>query len=743
MNFCRLPNYLFLVAIWSLVASSNALAKAIEMKWSTVKGAEKYVLEVLKNGKPVLTKKINETKYLTDLDPGSYSYRMRAEDKFGREGRWSGFKDLIVTAPPPKVEVSHTPEKLEYAGVFPGLPIKWKKTDFADAYEVDVKNKKTGEIVFKKETLGTELKIENLPSGEFEYVVSSLIEVKGKKFSSKGVKGQALVIAKEKLETPKNLQPENNVIVSDDATATIEWNPVKGAQRYEVTFEPLDQRGIASAEKTKTWIITKTQMELPVDAKKKYRWKVRALAGTSESSESASSVFQTETDDTVEERVGSIQIGANSAQMNGSMSGPSNGGAGSAQGIGIGFEARADYWLNQKIGFEALYERLNFSSMSGVFGLSHGGVMAKTRWKFRNSPEAWGFFAKAGYGASEYLMKGSSNSQPALSTGLLLELGMQKSISDDFDLEFGVQHYSPVQMLNGANIVNFWGNRTARVYTRLNHALNKNLYASLGIRMDFRNLNTGSSLNADNFSSSGFAVDVSMKYKFGDVNDVKISDLLGAGFRKLANISTSDNDPLKPNHGVLEVVSGVMPFNSSSTQGSFTSSGNGVSFRNGIRGEYWPWQHGGFSLDYSQSYFQVGTSEKLGQDIAVNYGRRFFFDGFLGGSILIAKLGVASKSWIKLYSNNTADILTQPGPTFDLEFRKLFGKTMLSLSGQYQYPQVYTGKVKIFHPIYNSLEFGVEGFYENQLLKYYSDVFTQKLNYGVLGVLRYRFGVTY
>lgn len=421
--------------------------------------------------------------------------------------------------------------------------------------------------------------------------------------------------------------------------------------------------------------------------------------------------------------------------------------------MGWGFNIKGDYWFSKTIGVEAFYENLFFSTQNTAFSLNFLGAMAKTRWRFSQSVSAWKFSFKFGLGSSSFFKSNPGGGNSVIPYyGFATELDATKSLSEDFDLNFGLLYFLPVSASDGSSIVRFMENGVLRPHVEITHHLSPKVSAALGVRYDVRQLYAGSGLNPDRFLGTSAAIDVSIKYNFGDVNNFKVSERLSEGTRKIANINTAEpdlvaNDPLKANHGVLEIAGGIMPMTTSTINTpvglpTTTNQVSGTSFRNGVRGEYWFGRYSGVSLDLESSYYLLNQSDRTAIEFGGAYNQRFYINA-LGGLILIGKLGVAQKSWLQINTNGTADVRTGIGPTAEIEFRKLWNKTMVSILGQYQYPSIGVVRAKVFYPIYKSLEFGVEGFWESQLANQSSTVTITRQNYGALGLLRYRFGVTY
>ncbi|MCM0604891.1 MAG: hypothetical protein KA715_02250 [Xanthomonadaceae bacterium] len=741
-------------------------AKPITIKWSEVKGATQYEVEITQNGKEIILQKLPKTAFETSLDPGAYAYRIRAIDKLRRGGRWSVGKNLIVTAPAPQLESGETPEIIEHKGVFPGVSIKWKNVDFVKLYQIEVKNKVTGESVYKKEITGTKVKIDQLPVGQFEYSVSSLIEAGYKKIGSKVVKPVSLIVSenrnsptvaeskpkeKPKVEQPIGLEPYGYISMSEDSNIRLAWKNVKGADKYEVSLEPIDGRSIASGTRERTWTVDKNELEVPISKlSHKYRWKVRAIASNGDQSATSELEFSPVPDQGVGKvGEGAIQIGANNMQFSGRLEGPRTNGGGSSTGMGWGFNVKGEYWLSKNIGVEGFYESLTFNTQNSNFSLNIFGLMAKTRWRFSQSVSAWKFYFKSGFGSGTFF---KPNSSLIPYYGIVSEIGAIKPLSEDFDLDLGVLYFRPLASSDGSSIARYWESGVLRPHLEITHHLSPKISAALGVRYDLRQIFSGNGTNPDRFLGNSAAIDVSVKYKFGDMNSFNVSERLSEGTRKIANINTTEldpvtRDPLKANHGVLEIAGGVMPMTTTTVSTpaglpTTTNQANGISFRNGVRGEYWLGRYTGVSFDLESSYYLHNLSDRTAIEMGVALNQRYYLN-VLGGLILIGKLGAAQKSYLQINNDGTTDVRSVIGPTVELEIRKLLNKTMLSVSGQYQYPSMGVVRAKVFHPIYKSLEFGIESFWESQRVTQSSTVSISRQNYGTLGLLRYRFGVTY
>lgn len=116
--------------------------RRVELHWEPEDTVKEYELEL--SAKPdfekkIFSKRLNDVRYLVDLPPGNYYYRVRAIDEHGIPGRWTSVQTLSVNPRPPKL-IAPT-DGTRFAGGLPdsGIELSWKTSGREVKYLLDVK----------------------------------------------------------------------------------------------------------------------------------------------------------------------------------------------------------------------------------------------------------------------------------------------------------------------------------------------------------------------------------------------------------------------------------------------------------------------------------------------------------------------------------------------------------------------------------------------------------------------------
>jgi len=166
---------LFLLSL----AATPALAREVSIQWSPIKGAFKYELEILLDGKPTKQELLsNDTReWEGDLPPGAYIYRVRGIDRMSQPGKWSQTQALFVA--PERVELALPESGTEIeAKPTTAVALSWQAVPGATRYLVEVNYGKRS--VFKKQTSSTKIETTPLGPGKYAWRCRALVELKGK-----------------------------------------------------------------------------------------------------------------------------------------------------------------------------------------------------------------------------------------------------------------------------------------------------------------------------------------------------------------------------------------------------------------------------------------------------------------------------------------------------------------------------------------------------------------------------------
>jgi RHS repeat-associated protein len=239
------------------------------IQWSPLAGATKYDLwidnQTTGQSQYFRDQNITVTSWTSPVDMpiGVYRFWIRGIDSTGGAARWSAFREFTV-ATPPQLTAPLNP-------TFNRQPtFTWNSVTGATKYEVQVRNLATGTIIHQSEITSTNwTPSANLPDGPYRWwaIAVGTNNVRGLWSAAVDfhVGGQTTL-----------LTPSGSI---SDTTPTFAWNPVDGANRYElwVTNVALNARLIHETTLTTTSYTPTTA--LPTGT---YRAWVRAISSSGE-----------------------------------------------------------------------------------------------------------------------------------------------------------------------------------------------------------------------------------------------------------------------------------------------------------------------------------------------------------------------------------------------------------------------------------------------------------------------------
>ncbi len=265
-----------------------AHAKKVQLEWKEIKGAKQYELQVLRAGSVVLKKTLEENNWSGDLGNGVFTYQIRAIDRVGRPGQWSGAKALVVAPKPPDQESPVNGNRVVIYDPNAPVTLTWEAAEGATKYAVVVKQDK--KVVQKLSVSGTKTAVRGLQPGKFTWQVATIIEatdrepasLRGKVWESPYSDVEEFEVEARQLAKPEPIYPLGVIAPTKDGKVQFEWRKVDGAEAYEVEVRELTPaRAPASADaaaKGKTFVTRDRNLTIPVGAEGFGTWKVRALA---------------------------------------------------------------------------------------------------------------------------------------------------------------------------------------------------------------------------------------------------------------------------------------------------------------------------------------------------------------------------------------------------------------------------------------------------------------------------------
>ncbi len=102
-------------------------AQGLVFEWDKVVGANKYRLQIISNGKPIVDETLSSSGYrLKDLDPGSFEWRVMAVASEGASSKWSSSRSLKVNRAAELMWRSTFAGAHEYTTAKPSVPLAWE-----------------------------------------------------------------------------------------------------------------------------------------------------------------------------------------------------------------------------------------------------------------------------------------------------------------------------------------------------------------------------------------------------------------------------------------------------------------------------------------------------------------------------------------------------------------------------------------------------------------------------------------
>ncbi|MBL7545054.1 MAG: hypothetical protein JNL11_14650 [Bdellovibrionaceae bacterium] len=218
------------------IATAQQSTRSVTLEWEQIDKAVTYDLEISDTKrKPIAYKISSEAKIKINLPPGEYLFRIRAKDKRGVAGPWSGYENLGVKVG--TVKLIHPPknwEKIIQESDKVEITFKWSQSQGAEGYKVKVKSISSS-FDFAQETESTELTVV-VPVGEtFNWSVQS----KAKGLLSPISESQFTVLGKNYAK-PEIIKP------TSDFVRQLKWNREKSSDAVDMFVWKVD-------EDTQTW----------------------------------------------------------------------------------------------------------------------------------------------------------------------------------------------------------------------------------------------------------------------------------------------------------------------------------------------------------------------------------------------------------------------------------------------------------------------------------------------------------
>lgn len=159
------------------VGAAEASLRTVYIEWEPIPSAAGYDIEIktLQMEKPwsrILSSK--EAKLRAPLPTGQFQFRVRAKDRRGVTGPWSGFENLTVKMGTVRLLIpSENWEKVADGKESEMVHFAWTKSTAAAGYRVEIQSEDR-QFVFAKVTKQTDIDVAIPPGGRFRWSVQTL-----------------------------------------------------------------------------------------------------------------------------------------------------------------------------------------------------------------------------------------------------------------------------------------------------------------------------------------------------------------------------------------------------------------------------------------------------------------------------------------------------------------------------------------------------------------------------------------
>jgi hypothetical protein len=245
-------NKLFTVATFVLILLAFQISIAqvgkrkVSLEWEKIQQAENYEIEIADKNKNRMFLKVSESELtVIELSPGEYYFRIRAKDKRGIAGTWSGYELLSVKVGVVRLlEPANNKEKIVLNADTISIDFKWSPASGAEKYLLKIFSKQNSfnkELVLHDNFITVELpvgdnykwSVQSFTGSEYSPMSESEFTILGKNY------------AKPKIEKPKNAfvrRIQWHTESYSDAVDVLIWKLDFEKQNWVKVYENLNQK---------------------------------------------------------------------------------------------------------------------------------------------------------------------------------------------------------------------------------------------------------------------------------------------------------------------------------------------------------------------------------------------------------------------------------------------------------------------------------------------------------------------
>jgi hypothetical protein len=515
---------------------SSAWAKKVSVQWKPIKGAVSYEIQIEKQGKTIAIKKSPDNEWSGDLNFGVYTYHIRAVDRVRRGGSWTAAHALVVM---PKEPENISPKNGEKYAIYTSAgsaKLHWTMIEGVAKYRLIVT--KDSEPFSNQIVEDTEIELQKLPPGKYEWQVAGVIEAKGrtpsslenKKWETKLGEPTGFVFQREELSAPDPVFPTGTMRPTENGKINFKWKAVTGADAYELHLIPrADRSGKAVTGKEIKWVSRSTDSNVNVTSEGSYTWKVRALASVDSNNVAeavgaeSSADFKVDRNAEFWDGTGYVALSTMFAPYTYNVSSPNlNIRSSSLTSDATTLRLSGEYWFKPQWGVGLSAEDSFFQVDGQSFDRKDVEAVMKYRMNLTPGIYGWTLSPKAGLLSREYVLltpnNGFSNSgldESKFETfGPTVGFELRKQLSDKLSLGAKFAYYLPVSSGVQRDSAS---NRNLGLGVQALGWLNRHWGVGLGVYTENRSIShfTTSGSSPDTIYMDGTYIFGSIVYSFG------------------------------------------------------------------------------------------------------------------------------------------------------------------------------------------------------------------------------------
>jgi hypothetical protein len=341
-----------MIAMIAFFISHAALAREVELSWEPFENALGYQVQVSKKSDfktPLLQKNLKDPGLTTELEIGSYFYRVRAIDKDKQPGFWSEPMKFEVTPYPPELRLPKSESYYSFFEIPPKIEFEWKPVDGAPEYEIFI-YRTTGKKALEKRTKDLKLVVDSLTEGEYMWKMRTIHRGV---FESPYGEPRRFNIEKKELQPPTLKAPNQGEKKPAYRDVELEWKKDEVAKFTDlaVSYKSDETAEVIRLDPPKnregtSWLLESAEPGL-------YKWRVKTKEGQdTKGVDSTVGEFEVRKDMIADDNWGfSYGLGYFTKSYEASSTKLTNG-SGQFDASGFGSRVSAFNYLSQGVGFQ-------------------------------------------------------------------------------------------------------------------------------------------------------------------------------------------------------------------------------------------------------------------------------------------------------------------------------------------------------------------------------------------------------